>query len=487
MIQRFERAQFIAFVVVSILVVILAAFYTGIPASLGVGRYPVRVELPQAATLYPRAMVTLAGSSIGEVKDISLTGRGVVATISVDSGTRIPSGSTVSIRSVSAIGEQYLDFTPGNSSSPDVEPDTDFSPTAVSMPTDINRVLERVNRLIATIPRDDLNSAIDEFSVAFSGSSRNLQRILDSSSLLLGTATANLAPTKRLIDDLRPVLETQKDVGPDTLGVMRNLAEFTAQLKDSDRTLRGTIEKTPAFTDGVDQLVERLREPLPRLLADLGNVSQVAEVYLPNVRNTLTVVPAMINAVQSSIFNTPIPDALRINFKAVVNDPPPCTRGFAGANQRNPTDLSPAPPETTVFCDVPHSSPQAVRGSHNAACPNDPNLRSPDAAGCGLRFQSKEEEAQALRNGLDTIMDTARNSSIASERPAGAPPPDTTGSVERQRSAQASSYDPRSGVFVTPDGQPFILGRGQSGGPGPQATDPDWRSLFRDPLSKPSR
>jgi phospholipid/cholesterol/gamma-HCH transport system substrate-binding protein len=67
------------------------------------------------------------------------------------------------------------------------------------------------------------------------------------------------------------------------------------------------------------------------------------------------------------------------------------------------------------YCKVAHDDPRVVRGARNFPCPNSPTRRSATAAGCGLVFQ--KVDARSL---LD-------QSSLA-------------------------TYDPKSGVVMTPDG-----------------------------------
>jgi phospholipid/cholesterol/gamma-HCH transport system substrate-binding protein len=487
MITRLQRAQFVAFIVVTVVAVILAVWYSGLLRTAGVGRYPLYVELQSTGNLYPRSVVTMRGSPIGEVTEITLTPDGVKASLLVDSNVAIPTQSDVYVRSVSAIGEQYLDFKPRGAAVPRLAAGSTVSALNTQMPVDINTLLAHVNTLTSTLPRDELNNSLRELSTAFSGTSDDWRRVLDASGPLLGSAEANLAPTQNLIRDLQTVLGTQERLGSKTQATVGNLAKFTDVLRSSDDKLRGIIADTPELTSSVESFARKLHDPLPRLLLNANEVGEVAEVYMPHIRHSIIVLPAMLNYVQSALYNNPQSNSLRIFLTTQVEDPAPCTRGYQGASQRNPADLTPQPP-FVVGCTLPQDSKIAVRRNENSPCPGNAARRSSSASGCGLEFQSASESAAAQEAGIASIMDAARKSSQTHRQPEGAPPPDTTGGVTSSSAPGAvTRYDPGTGLFVSPDGHPYILGRHLDAGAKPGGPDgSDWRGLLLDPLGEPS-
>lgn len=484
MISRLQRAQFVAFILVTVAAVVAALVFSGIPSSLGLGRYPLHVEMGTSGNLYPRAVVSLRGSPIGEVSDLQLTRGGVVADLLIDDDVKIATEVDVHVRSLSAIGEQYLDFVPRDQAVGTLAPGSTISRANVHLPVEIGQVLRNANNLVATLPRDDLNKVTGELSAAFTGSSDHWKALLDSTTTLVASANANLEPTQALISDLQPVLGTQATLGPDIRSIFADLNKFSGAVRDSDTAVRGAIEKTPKLTDSVDDLVMQLRNPLPRLLSDTAEVGDVAEVYLPNIRASIIALPTLVNYIESSLYNSPVPGTLKIFIRAMLNDPPPCTRGFQGAHQRNPDDLSAAPPFVGVGCNVPRDSSIAVRGTHNAPCPNHPGSGSKDAAGCGLNFQSPEQAKRAQDSAIATMLDVARKSPRNLPQPAGAPPADSDLTLNRPAaSVPVPDYDPQTGLFIGPGGQPYILGQHSRDNPRPD--DPgssDWRGLLTGPL-----
>ena len=57
--------------------------------------------------------------TVGRVESVGLTDDGVVAHMRLNSGTPVPDNVTATVKSVSAIGEQYVDLVPPDEPSAD--------------------------------------------------------------------------------------------------------------------------------------------------------------------------------------------------------------------------------------------------------------------------------------------------------------------------------------------------------------------------------
>ncbi len=441
MTSKLVRYQLIAFVVVTVLGVSYAMLqYVGLPRILGFGQYHVSVAMPAAGGLYANAVVTERGVPVGKVAGIHLGGRGAIADLSLNDGVQIPADLRAAVRNTSAIGEQYLELTPQQSGPPYLQPGATVPEREVSLPTPPSALLTNLNSLLKSVPQQQLSITINELYNAFNGTGPDLGRLLDSSQRLLDTAQANLAPTSKLINQLQPVLRTQDARSADIAAFSQNLAAFTQQLRASNADLSGSLAQGPGFTTELNALISQLQPTVPLLLANLTAVGQVLEVYLPNVRQILVILPADVNDVTAATMTSTVPGGSSLDFKATINNPPPCQQGYPQA-MRPPEDTSrAAAPSPVPFCSAAHNSPVEVRGARNNPCPNDPAIRSATAAGCGLFFQS-----------------TAVPAGTGQGR----------GQGGRPGAAGAATYDPLTGLFFGPDGILYSVGPGTIGGSGP--------------------
>ena len=72
----------------------------------------VRIPLAESGGLLPNQDVTLRGVPIGRVESVGLTDSGVVAHMRLNTDTEVPENVTATVKSVSAVGEQYIDLVP---------------------------------------------------------------------------------------------------------------------------------------------------------------------------------------------------------------------------------------------------------------------------------------------------------------------------------------------------------------------------------------
>src|SRR3979490_3405171 len=107
--HRRIKIQLAIFTVIALVALALMSLhFMELPARMfGVGRYTVKIELPEAGGLYSSGNVTYRGTEVGRVESVHLTNTGVEAVLSLKSGIDIPSDLIAQVHSQSAIGEQY--------------------------------------------------------------------------------------------------------------------------------------------------------------------------------------------------------------------------------------------------------------------------------------------------------------------------------------------------------------------------------------------
>jgi phospholipid/cholesterol/gamma-HCH transport system substrate-binding protein len=446
------RTQLTVFVLVTIVsLVLVAVYYVRLPEQFGAGEYHVSLTLPDAAGLYPNAIVTYRGVEIGRVRGVQAVPSGAEIDLAIEDGNSVPTDVMPEVHSTSAVGEQYVNLVPQSPlpGGPVLADGAKIDGTHARLPVTTLDLLNDVNQFAKSVPPQSLNITVNELYKAFNGSGEDLTRLLDNAMQFQDKADANLAPTLDLISHLVPVLGTQQQLAPQIQSYSRDLNSFTKQLAESDGTIRQLIANGAPVADQLNGLFNDLQPTLPVLLADLATVGRVTTAYLPGIEHLLTVLPATILEQQAAGGDPQHPDveggikSAKLNFKLTVNTPPTCTVGFENAGKhRDPNDLSPAPIPLDSYCKVPQNDPRVVRGARNDPCPNDPNKRAATAAGCGLIFDRV------------TVP--------------GAPPQPV-----------AVTYDPNTGDVQAPDGQTYQLADLTRNGPLPTT----WQDLIKQTLT----
>ena len=383
MLTRFVRIQLIVFSVVSVIGFAMMSSYLQVPTLLGMGKISVSLELPAAGGLYQFANVTYRGKQIGTVTSVRLTPTGAEALLSLDDQPRIPADLTAEVRSVSAIGEQYVDLRPRNASAPFLGDGSVIPVAATRIPQPVGPMLDKLSALLESVPQEALRTLVDETFTAFDGANYDLGSLLDSSATITGAMDATADQTRTLIDDVQPVLDAQARSADATRTWARALAGVTAQLAANDSQLRTIMESGPAAAQEVSALLTSIKPTLPVLLSNMTALSQVAVTYLPGLRQLMVLLPPAVAFYQSSrgvnnATGIPIGD-----FRIQISDPAACTVGFLPPSQwRSPDETTTLDTPDDMYCKLPQDSPLGVRGVRNIPCMGHPGKRAPTVSIC---------------------------------------------------------------------------------------------------------
>ncbi|KKW63854.1 MlaD family protein [Mycolicibacterium elephantis] len=385
MLTRFVRNQLIIFTIASIIGVTVMAFvYMQVPTLLGVGRLTVKLELPAAGGLYRFGNVTYRGVQVGKVTSVALTETGAEATLSLDTSPKIPADLQAEVRSVSAVGEQYVDLLPRTDSGPYLQNGSVIPVEDTTIPQEVGPMIEQVSKLVDSIPGDRISDLLDESFKAFNGAGPDLQSLLDSAATITGDASAVSDQTRALIDDSGPLLDSQVESADAIRTWARSLARVTDQLQQNDPEIRAVLQRGPGFAQEVSQLLTEVKPTLPILLANLTTVGQVLATYNPAIEQLLVIFPGIIAAQQS--FGLPVNNPTGLpsgDFALTIGDPPACTVGFLPPSQwRSPEDMTTIDTPDGLYCKLPQDSPISVRGARNYPCIEHPGKRAPTVQLC---------------------------------------------------------------------------------------------------------
>src|ERR1700675_917554 len=119
MIDRLTKIQLAIFAVITVITLtVMGIFYLRLPATFGIGTYEASADFVAGGGLYKNANVTYRGVAVGRVESVTLNPTGVTAEMRLNSGTPIPQNVIATVKSVSAIGEQYIDLVPPENPTP---------------------------------------------------------------------------------------------------------------------------------------------------------------------------------------------------------------------------------------------------------------------------------------------------------------------------------------------------------------------------------
>lgn len=483
MLTRFVRIQLAVFTVASIVgISVMVVNYIQAPTLLGIGRIDVSMELPHAGGLYRFANVTYRGVQIGKVTAIDVNRQGAVATLSLSNSPAVPAELTARVRSVSAVGEQYVDLQPKSSAGPYLHDGSVIPASETVIPQPVGPMMDQLSALIASVPKDKLGGLLDESFQAFNGSGYDLQSLADSTSRIAADANSIADRTTQLVDDAAPVVEAQAASADVLRSWSRSLAAVSRQLVADDPQIRAVLATGPSAAQEVSRLLNQVKPTLPLLLANMTSLGRVAVTYRPGLEQLLVLLPPAAAFYQSS---APGQNATGIplgDFRVSISDPPACTVGFLPPSSwRSPTETSTVDTPDGLYCKLPQDSPVAVRGARNYPCMDIPGKYAPTVKECksDKPFQPLATRQHALgpypidpnliAQGIPPDTRVTNNDNTfgptAGTAPPGDPAPGPTVGI--------AQYDLETGRVAAPDGTVFTQNDVSASGPAK-----DWKSLL---------
>jgi virulence factor Mce-like protein len=384
MLTRFVRTQLIIFTIASIVGVAIMLFaYIQVPTLLGVGRLTVKLDLPATGGLYKFSNVTYRGLQVGKVTSIDLTDTGAQATLSLDTSPKIPADLKAEVRSMSAVGEQYVELLPRNDKAPYLQDGSVIAVGNTSIPQSVGPMLDQVSKLMDTIPKEKLSQLLGESYQAFNGTGYDFGSLIDSGATITRDANGISDNTRALIDDSRPFLGAQEMTTDSIRTWAASLAGVTEQVANNDPQFRSILRNGPGFAQETSKLLEQIKPTLPILLANMTTFGQIFLTYNKSVEQLLVLVPPFVAQIQTyAPTNNPtgLPNG---DFSLGLGDPAACTVGFLPPSSwRNPADTSVIDTPDNLYCKLPQDSPVAVRGARNYPCMEHPGKRAPTVELC---------------------------------------------------------------------------------------------------------
>jgi phospholipid/cholesterol/gamma-HCH transport system substrate-binding protein len=453
MLTRFVRTQLAIFAVIGTIgVIAMVLFYIQAPTLLGIGKMTVTLQLPATGGLYRFSNVTYRGVQIGKVTEVSLTPNGAKATLSLNTSPKIPADLQADVRSVSAVGEQYVDLRPRTDSGPYLRNGSVIAARDTTIPQSVGPMLDQVSALVASLPKQKLGQLLDESFQAFNGSGYDLGSLSDSASRIADYSNAVADRTRTLIEDSEPFLGSQAQTADSIRTWGRSFAGISDVLAKDDTRVRTLLQNGPGAADEASRLLNQIKPTLPVLLANLTTIGQIAVTYHPGIEQLLVLLPPLV-AVEQTANGINWPNGLAHgDFALTVDDPPICTVGFIPQSQwRSPDDETDIDTPDGLYCKLPQDSPLSVRGARNYPCMDKPGKRAPTVEIC-----KSDKPYMPLAMRQHVLGPSPIDPNLLAQ---GIPPDDRVTSDKR--------------IFAPVEGTPLPLGALPRGTPpGPRGTNP---------------
>lgn len=331
-------------------------------APIGKQRAEVTVTMPRTGGLFEGSAATYRGVRVGEVTDIDLAGTGIAVSVRLNPGVEIPKDSATKVRSLSPVGEQYVDFRPKSAGGPYLEDGDQIGARARDLPVSIAKMVTGLQGVMRQVDPDQVRTVLREVNTAFEGSDQDLARLLENTEDLLDTVDTNWPSIERVLNNGKTSLEIFADNRQLLIDWAASAATVGTWFVSWNPTLRATLTDVPKNLRHVLTLINGVDRRLPGVLAETQELTQFLAVRGPHLRATLESLPYGLGRFASVMYNG------YMNVTANLNGQETCAYPRKGGDETNPMDGegSRRAPDTSGHCSGEH---QPWRGANHAPPP----------------------------------------------------------------------------------------------------------------------
>jgi phospholipid/cholesterol/gamma-HCH transport system substrate-binding protein len=449
-IRRSTKIQLAIFVVLSLLgITYVGASYVGVnPFN---GPFTVTMHLPSSGGIFTNADVDERGVVVGRVGAVRIApGGGVDVELKINHGQKIPaSGLTAKVTNLSAVGEQYVELEPVTTGAPYLTAAS--APIQGTIPVDDAVILRNLEQLFASVNVHDLSTTVTELGKSFADLGPSLQKLIDGGEELTQAAQDALPQTEQLINDGKTVLDTQQQVSAELKSFAASFNRFSGEVSAKDASLRTILDSGTAAAQQLKLLIQDNQDAIPELVTNLGNLSQIQSVRLPQVRAVLELYPAI---VADSFYALPPPGKDGIStarFGNVTDFGSFCSTGYQSTKPRSnkPKDWGGAA-NLDAYCT--HDSQNDQRGARFAPRPkgdnaNVTNAMPYDGPHYGQPFPGSGPVGPCGTPKCPKALSGAKSTAAQA-----------TDSAYQQPQTVLAPYDPKTGILEGLDGRLYQLG-----------------------------
>jgi phospholipid/cholesterol/gamma-HCH transport system substrate-binding protein len=251
----------------------------------------VTVSMPRTGGLFEGSAATYRGVRVGQVTKIEIDGTGVVATVRLDNGAEIPKASHAKVRSLSPVGEQYVDFQPEESGGPYLEDGDSIVATADDLPVSLAKAATGLQAVFRQVDPKKVKTVLHELNTGFTGTGPDLHKLLSESQSLLQTFDETWPTTVSMLKNTRGALGIFADNRQLLLHFASTAAQVATWYVGWDPQLRKILERMPTNLTQAILLIEGAKHRLPDLLKGVNQLSKFLAVRTPHLLATLAMVP----------------------------------------------------------------------------------------------------------------------------------------------------------------------------------------------------
>ena len=209
--------------------------------------YTIKAEFASSLGMQDGNEVAYLGVKAGSVSSVKRIPGGVLVSMRIDRDKRIPKDSTAHLFRKSAIGEQYIDFTPPpgykGGDGPWIGKNERIPMERTTVPLEFSELLRSASRLISEVDPEDVKTLVSELAIGLQGRTDSLRALTEAGDTIGQTLAERTEVLDRLATNntkLTRVVTAHRGSLGDSLSDLRQLAD---SLKNSKGDLSLLLDR----------------------------------------------------------------------------------------------------------------------------------------------------------------------------------------------------------------------------------------------------
>ena len=241
------------FAAAAILIVTFATIRVGDQSIISGGGYNLLAIFNNAAGLYAKGTVEVAGVEVGVVKSVNLTQDGKAQVVmGIQKSIHLPQNSVCFLKTRGFLGEAYVEIVPGDPSLPPLKNGEYFSQTQGG--GDINGLVNQFNAVADDVK--DITSTVKGWTDEKQGGP-------------VALTIHNLNDFVRVLRDVTARNEQNLD------RIISNMAEMTHDIKDMVQASKGNVEASAERIASISKKIDEGRGSIGKLVNDPATVDKL--------------------------------------------------------------------------------------------------------------------------------------------------------------------------------------------------------------------
>jgi phospholipid/cholesterol/gamma-HCH transport system substrate-binding protein len=242
-------------------------------------RHTYKTYFRFAGGLEPGNVVRFAGLKAGVITAVQPWEKDptrIEVVMEIDDDVPVNEESIAQLASLSALGQNYLEITPGSNEAKRL-------PDGATVPSAETVTINDITKKLAEVA-DAANTVLSEFNTEFKKISGDVQQVLENVQAMTGEE--NQRSVEELLANANAMIAEQR---PKFDRITTQLSETLDRVQHLSNSFNDVADRAEVMVDNANRTVEETREPLKRDLAELEQTLRQARVMLEDIQAIVAV------------------------------------------------------------------------------------------------------------------------------------------------------------------------------------------------------